>query len=186
MLDFFNNEAKKDGFSGLFFTQTLNSFQVKEERFKFDAAIEFEPMYTLEHHLPKWFYLKKKLIYKLKLILKSHFPDNWRINKIDYSMVWESIIKRGVKKNRFLGAFPAWDNSPRKKYNSTIIINSSPKKFEKYLSLQIKRGLDAGVDMIFINAWNEWAEGAYLEPDEMNEYAYLESVKNSLKKNHLQ
>ena len=61
---------------------------------------------------------------------------------------------------------------------------SSPEKFKNYLSLQIKRSkafYQSGY--LFINAWNEWAEGAYLEPDEQNGNQYLKSVKQALEEN---
>ncbi|MGL5005700.1 MAG: glycoside hydrolase family 99-like domain-containing protein, partial [Casimicrobium sp.] len=34
--------------------------------------------------------------------------------------------------------------------------------------------------MIFVNAWNEWAESTYLEPDTLNGYKHLEAVRDAL------
>jgi hypothetical protein len=81
--------------------------------------------------------------------------------------------------------FPAWDNSPRKSKRATIVTGSTPEKFKKYLSKQIKRSHESGSEFLFINAWNEWSEGAYLEPDEKNKYGYLEAVKGALEENNL-
>lgn len=39
-------------------------------------------------------------------------------------------------------------------------------------------------DMIFMYAWNEWAEGGYLEPDEDDKYGYLEAIKRALEENN--
>ena len=38
-------------------------------------------------------------------------------------------------------------------------------------------------DIIFVNAWNEWAEGCYLEPDKKNKYKYLKAIRKALKEN---
>lgn len=61
----------------------------------------------------------------------------------------------------------------------------TPEKFEYYLSKQIKHAReDYHEDMIFMYAWNEWAEGGYLEPDEDDKYGYLEAIKRALEENN--
>ena len=65
-----------------------------------------------------------------------------------------------------------------------IIDGASPEKFQRYLSKQITRAKKShGCEFIFVNAWNEWAEGTYLEPDKKHGYAYLEAVRNALAEN---
>ena len=80
-----------------------------------------------------------------------------------------------------MGAFIDWDNTARKKYNSHIFINVALHKFEQYLAKHISLAKKIKSDFIFINAWNEWSEGAYLEPDEKNKFTYLETINRILK-----
>ena len=56
-------------------------------------------------------------------------------------------------------------------------MNANPKNFEKYLRELTKIETLKNNEFIFINAWNEWSEGAYLEPDMVNKYEYLEVIK---------
>lgn len=74
---------------------------------------------------------------------------------------------------------PGWDNTARKKMKSTIFVNSSPRSFQKWSLNAIKDTTFAHKThgLLFINAWNEWAEGAHLEPDQQYGYAYLESIR---------
>ena len=78
-----------------------------------------------------------------------------------------------------LGCFCDWDNSPRKSYNSIIMQGTTAQKFKGYFKQLFRKAQDIGSPMIVINAWNEWAEGAYMEPDEKNGYAFLEAVKEA-------
>jgi lipopolysaccharide biosynthesis protein len=74
---------------------------------------------------------------------------------------------------------PGWDNTARKKKNGTIFINSSPRAFQHWALNALEDTTFAQGDqgLLFINAWNEWAEGAHLEPDQRYGYGYLESLR---------
>jgi lipopolysaccharide biosynthesis protein len=75
--------------------------------------------------------------------------------------------------------FVGWDNTPRRGNNGIIMINSSPAAFESGLSALVEQvsNLPPEHRLVFINAWNEWAEGNYLEPDLKNGRRYLEAVR---------
>jgi len=76
---------------------------------------------------------------------------------------------------------PSWDNTARKKNRSISFINSSPCGFQQWLCSALidtqKASNYKKFDAVFVNAWNEWAEGAHLEPDERYGFAWLEAVR---------
>jgi hypothetical protein len=85
---------------------------------------------------------------------------------------------------------PGWDNSPRRKARATIYMNSTPELYERWLHEIVSRqaarmGSDenSGISpesLVFINAWNEWAEGNHLEPCQRWGRAYLEATRRAL------
>jgi len=80
-------------------------------------------------------------------------------------------------------AFPGWDNSARKPGRGHVFQGSSPALFAEWLRSIASYSLQAGAAggrMVFVNAWNEWGEGAYLEPDRRHGYAYLEALGDVL------
>lgn len=103
----------------------------------------------------------------------------------DYDRTWQRIIhcaKRSGKKPVFYSGFVDFDDSPRQGINGSIFRGSSPDKFEKYLTELLMISHQQGKEYVFLTAWNEWGEGAYLEPDTDYGYGYLEAVKNAGKK----
>ena len=68
---------------------------------------------------------------------------------------------------------------PRRGKKGHVIVNSSPELFEKYLTMLLAKSETEGKEMVFLNAWNEWGEGMYLEPDEKFEMGYLNAVKRA-------
>jgi hypothetical protein len=103
----------------------------------------------------------------------------------DYDGVCQSLVRLNrIMPTQFRGMFVSWDNSARAGRNARIFLGSTPKKYEVYLRKQINRTLGNPEEksLVFINAWNEWGEGCYLEPDERYGRAYLEATKRALEK----
>jgi lipopolysaccharide biosynthesis protein len=77
----------------------------------------------------------------------------------------------------------AWDNTARRADGApTIFINGTPARYERWLSrlCQQAKSRDKEERLVFINAWNEWAEGVYLEPDAECGYAYINATRRAL------
>ena len=72
--------------------------------------------------------------------------------------------------------FTSWDNAARRARDAIVIVNSTPEKFAAGLEEMVVSVADKPRDerIIFINAWNEWAEGMYLEPDLRYGMEYLD------------
>ena len=77
-------------------------------------------------------------------------------------------------------SFPAWDNSPRKKIGWATFVGADPKSFQEWITNNLRSAkLDNSLGITMINAWNEWAEGACLEPDRLNGYEYLHAIRDA-------
>ena len=176
MFDVWNNILREEGFGDIYLIEFISSKNKDISYDKTDAVVEFEPLYTTYFDLNK-VQLAKRVVCKL---FKT-------IDFQDYDVLWKKIIKRNRVYNGkaiYKGCFVGWDNSPRKAKNSMIVRNATPEKFEKNLEALIHNNRkDASNEFVLINAWNEWSEGAYLEPDELNGFAYLQAIKN-IKESH--
>ena len=87
------------------------------------------------------------------------------------------------KKPFYYSVTMAWDNSARKAKDYAIFYNYSPKLFHKWLKMVIektRKTLPEDRRFIFINAWNEWGEGTYLEPDKAHGYANINTLSRAI------
>lgn len=183
MLNVWNSLAKENGFDGIFFGhQSCESFDYNMTAF--DFGIEFEPFYsraaeakTIGTGFKKIsFYLRHPYLCFQKI--RNKLSLGWHDN---YDRIVNLSINRKASDDNYLGAFPGWDNTPRRGKKAFVVLNSNPAKFEDYLKrLFVKNDTKDNNDFIFINAWNEWAEGAHLEPTEKDGLAYLIALRNAL------
>ena len=144
-------------------------FDFSPEKFGFDSVTEFPPhnMFGIQH----------------KNISKILFTRNFNGKVFDLEDYIQNLVYKDSSYKIFRSAFPAWDNSPRKLLDSHIFYGASPKLFELWLK-KIKaftiKNHPSDERIFFINAWNEWGEGAHLEPDKKYGYAYLQALRNVL------
>jgi len=179
MILFWQRKLKSIGLKGLYIVETLNSFQKRPSCEFSDAVLEFEPMFSTGITNNRYI---DSLLIKLKELKKST-----TYKEISYDNIWLKIIHRNKKyknKTKFLGAFVDWDNTPRFKEKASIFQGATPEKFKKYLKMQIEK-VNEDEEIIFVNAWNEWAEGAYLEPDNINGLKFLEAISDLKKQSEL-
>ncbi|HRF06765.1 MAG: glycoside hydrolase family 99-like domain-containing protein [Candidatus Accumulibacter phosphatis] len=96
----------------------------------------------------------------------------------------ESYLKRTyTAANVFRCVFPSWDNTARTGNRALIVLNGTPANYEYWLSEAIRRtamDFPGKERLVFINAWNEWAEGCHLEPDQKFGRQFLEATRFSV------
>jgi hypothetical protein len=75
-----------------------------------------------------------------------------------------------------------WDSAPRRGVKGVILVDNTVREFEAGLRALVDAAQRRPRDerLVFVNAWNEWAEGNYLEPDTVDGLARLEAVRRTL------
>ncbi|MFW8601987.1 glycoside hydrolase family 99-like domain-containing protein [Desulfobacterota bacterium M19] len=109
--------------------------------------------------------------------------DNFNGQLYDYKLTSRNFINRELPSGKFFRcAMPSWDNTARRQDNSHIFVNSSPENYREWLTENIEytRNFFTGEEKLtFINAWNEWGEGNYIEPDTIHKFDYLKATLDS-------
>lgn len=145
----------------------------------FDAAIEFQPF----THQMREFINKRNPLKKFCYNVNRHLFNTCKKRKVDYQeyVDYSSALPTPDYK-MFPCVTPMWDNTARRKERMFILDKSSPEIYGKWLKLVTNKFVPFSKEenFIFINAWNEWAEGNHLEPDQKWGFRYLEETKKAL------
>ncbi len=173
-IQYLNKRCIDYGFDGIFIVENVAEKNKKSTLKNSSAVVLREPSIGWDlqniyvkvlHQLKRRFkrnYLHKLSIYKFNKIAE---------NSLKYSEAYRD------NKEVFMGSFTSWDSTPRHGRRGYVIGENNPEDFKKYLIKQKKIMKKKNIEYLFINAWNEWGEGMYLEPDEKNGYRYLEIIK---------
>jgi lipopolysaccharide biosynthesis protein len=174
-------EVAKAGFPGLYLCTTTSLAQndFDPQTIGFDAAVEFQPNWgKLPEPEPAQ---RNTVIGKLYKPLAPQGREAYWSNRVfSYPKVVDAMMALPEPAyRRFPGVTPRWDNSPRRKAEAIIMKDSDPTVYGRWLrhaARQSVRRFEGDERLVFINAWNEWAEGNYLEPDLQWGHRYLEET----------
>lgn len=159
MINTWKKLAVENGLKGMYFI----GVNANAKYYNLDASLVYEPRNAIN-----------SLNEKAKAISKDG------VRCFEYQDVWDAIISQegynGV--HTFYSGVSGYDDTPRRGKGGECLINRSPQIFEDGLYKLMIKSASCGNEFMLINAWNEWGEGMYLEPDEQDKYAYLEAVKH--------
>jgi lipopolysaccharide biosynthesis protein len=152
-------EAEKAGFDGLYLCkcQTFGDDTPPAAQ-GFDAAVEFPPHGFVVNNQEDY-----------EQLIRQQMP-NFQGRVFDYrDVARHMMIRQWPEYPLFKTVMLAWDNSARARDRASIFHHFSPDYYERWLGRVAKRTTQRYPEderLVFINAWNEWAEGTYLEPDQ--------------------
>lgn len=133
-------------------------------KYGFDSGVEFPP------HNSKYKNIADTL----------PFHEAFQGTVIAYPTIAQTYLDRKYQQaNVFRSVIPSWDNTARTGNRAFIVIGGTPENYEYWLAEAIRRtrqDFPGQERLIFINAWNEWAEGCHLEPDRKYGRRYLEAT----------
>lgn len=168
MIRYWNLRARQDGFSGIFLVSMNVCREHVESSRWVNASVDFEPNRTKSEKLQAEPVIKPRKGWKVW--------NYFAVKRISYDRLNRDMLKKKHMKNQFRTVFADYDDSPRRGVRAVVIKGSTPRKFGKYLEMTMKKSREEGNEYVFLNAWNEWGEGNYLEPDTRHKYAYLREV----------
>lgn len=169
--DLWRELAVRHGLPGLYLLsiETDGTFGWDPRPGGFDAAVEYQPCWLRLNG-----YLRKNW-----LVVARNFMKYRRQLVLDYGKLWPQLSLPEVSYPLYRGVCPRWDNTPRKGAKGIVFSNSTPEEYGKWLrhTITLMQGNPQEQRIVFINAWNEWGEGNYLEPDLHYGHAYLEATR---------
>lgn len=162
--------CRENGIGDLFLAYT-QSFEIRDPAiYGFDAAIEFPPN---QYSSP--------IINQQLTFINEQFKG--------IVQDWRAFPERSRNYSRppyklFRGVNPGWDNEARRPGGGRIFHGATPEGYREWLvnavTDTVARFRVPEERIVFVNAWNEWAEGAYLEPDRRYGYAFLQATRDAL------
>jgi O-antigen biosynthesis protein len=162
--------CRANGIGEIYLAYTQSFETIDPAEYGFDGAIEFPPNNSSPPNITD--------MVPEKAADFSGTIYDWRV------FLTRSLSYQQKQYRLFRSVCPSWDNTARRKKKSTIFVNSNPNLYQYWLENAIVEtalnSIAEDDNIVFVNAWNEWAEGAYLEPDVTYGDAWLQATSNAV------
>lgn len=175
IMEYWRELAQQAGLKGLHLVGVNYRIQkIDPADFGLDAAT-WQPMPGRSGLIPwrhPWLKLRMHLVRR-----------KYKLTIVDYAEVMDNLTRKLPPPYvEYPTVLPNWDNTPRSGLNGLVLHNSSPELFKTVLrrAIGLVQGHDPEQRLVFIKAWNEWAEGNYLEPDQRFGHEYLCVIRDTL------
>lgn len=166
------DEVLRHDIPGLYLI-AAQSFGIRSpEEFDFDASVEFPPHTVKSGSVAK----------EIKVTNKDYTGNIYSYEQVAAN----AVVARDPNYKLYRTAMLSWDNTARKQNNSHIFHDFSLLRYKQWLSSIVNKvhsnpKYTVDEKIVFVNAWNEWAEGTHLEPDQKYGYGYLQTTYDVLK-----
>jgi lipopolysaccharide biosynthesis protein len=163
--------ARAAGLPGLYLVRFESNFVAETgdpARIGFDAAADFQPRS-----------LGAKPLWWIRGPLRRYLTHG--IFRYE-DLISVAAARPAPPYKRYPCVMPGWDNTARRSEGARIWTGSTPELYERWLedTLRQFRPFGPDEDFVLVNAWNEWAEGNHLEPDQKWGRAYLEATQRAV------
>lgn len=180
--------AKKYGFDGIYLiVSDIENREDEKYQSLIDAYYNYEPVHSYHKNLNRYYGLKSIFMGGIKKRINRLFHTDFLPYVRDAKGIYRCILKEKNQsgKKTYYGMFADYDDTPRRQKNGIVYANNSVGLFEKALRGQLQKSKKEKNEFLYITAWNEWGESAYMEPDERNGYSYLECIQRVLQEENV-
>lgn len=182
MIAYWNWLAGNNGFAGVYII--VGDYYNRKQREGINAYYNFEPnriqvQSRFSTFLVPLLNIKNGIRKRINGLFKKEYIDV-RNAAILYKLLAHERNSNEVKTYR--GIWVKYDDTPRRQEKGIYYKGANPERFSNALYNLIIKSEKESLEFVYVNAWNEWGEGAYLEPDEEDGYKYLEAVADAVGK----
>lgn len=136
---------------------------------------------------PNWLLIQRARNTRLERLLRVEnklLASRWPRFRGNTAFSYEDVVREHLDAPKSPwptceSVFPTWDNTARRAHGDALVVTgSTPTLFEKWLRAAAARLRPHDPGLVFVNAWNEWAEGCHLEPDDVKGHAWLKACRS--------